>query len=184
MVSLRLVVEMLGLPQFGQGFAEKNLRRMIQLAEVFPDQEIVVTLSRQLGWSDTDREIRARFDRQASATKQRPLPWSLPILMRKTVFFFVSFHRRAMQAWVLFLVSIEEPPCRTYHFRHWLSDMSQLGRLPVGSLRALAVARVGVSDRRMRGLGRPVPGTEAHRAGQRRSAVSWRDLQPVRRFLR
>src|SRR5271166_5965219 len=89
MVSLRLVVEMLGLPQFGQGFAEKNLRRMIQLAEVFPDQEIVVTLSRQLGWSDTDREIRARFDRQASATKQRPLPWSLPILMRKTVFFFL-----------------------------------------------------------------------------------------------
>ena len=41
-----------------------------------------------------------------------------------------------------------------------------------------------LSDRRMRGLGRPVPGTEAHRAGQRRSAVSWRDLQPVRRFLR
>ena len=37
--------------EFGQGFAEKNLRRMIQLAEVFPDQEIVVTLSRQLGWS-------------------------------------------------------------------------------------------------------------------------------------
>ena len=59
------------------------------------------------GRRDTDREIRARFDRQASATKQRPLPWSLPILMRKTVFFFVSFHRRAMQAWVLFLVSIE-----------------------------------------------------------------------------
>src|SRR5271165_6518614 len=44
--------------------------------------------------------------------------------------------------------SSEEPPCRIYHFRHWLSDMSQLGRLPVGSLRALAVARVGVSDRR------------------------------------
>src|SRR5208337_2355109 len=34
----------------------------------------------------TDREIRARFDRQAIATKQRPLPWSLPILMRKTVY--------------------------------------------------------------------------------------------------
>ena len=31
--------------------------------------------------------------------------------------------------------------------RPWLSDMSQLGRLPVDSLRALAVARVGVSDR-------------------------------------
>ena len=37
--------------EFGQGFAEKNLRRMIQLAAVFPDREIVVTLSRQLGWS-------------------------------------------------------------------------------------------------------------------------------------
>jgi len=37
--------------EFGQGFAEKNLRRMIQLAEVFPDTEIVVTLSRQLAWS-------------------------------------------------------------------------------------------------------------------------------------
>jgi predicted nuclease of restriction endonuclease-like (RecB) superfamily len=36
--------------EFGQGFAEKNLRRMIQFAEVFPDREIVVTLSRQLGW--------------------------------------------------------------------------------------------------------------------------------------
>ena len=37
--------------EFGQGFAEKNLHRMIQLADVFPDREIVVTLSRQLGWS-------------------------------------------------------------------------------------------------------------------------------------
>ena len=37
--------------EFGQGFAEKNLRRMIQLVELFPDREIVVTLSRQLGWS-------------------------------------------------------------------------------------------------------------------------------------
>jgi predicted nuclease of restriction endonuclease-like (RecB) superfamily len=33
------------------GFAEKNLRRMVQFAEVFPDEQIVVTLSRQLGWS-------------------------------------------------------------------------------------------------------------------------------------
>ena len=28
--------------EFGRGFAEKNLRRMIQFAEVFPDQQIVV----------------------------------------------------------------------------------------------------------------------------------------------
>ena len=29
--------------------------------------------------------------------------------------------------------SSEEPPCRTYHFRPWLSDVSQLGWLPLGS---------------------------------------------------
>jgi predicted nuclease of restriction endonuclease-like (RecB) superfamily len=37
--------------EFGRGFAEKNLRRMIQLAEIYPDRRIVVTLSRQLSWS-------------------------------------------------------------------------------------------------------------------------------------
>jgi predicted nuclease of restriction endonuclease-like (RecB) superfamily len=36
---------------YGRGFAEKNLRRMVQFAEAFPDEQIVVTLSRQLGWS-------------------------------------------------------------------------------------------------------------------------------------
>jgi hypothetical protein len=44
-VSAQLVKE------FGAGFNEKNLRRMIQFAEAFPDEPIVVTLSRQLGWS-------------------------------------------------------------------------------------------------------------------------------------
>ena len=37
--------------EFGIGFNEKNLRRMIQFAEVFPEELIVVTMSRQLGWS-------------------------------------------------------------------------------------------------------------------------------------
>jgi predicted nuclease of restriction endonuclease-like (RecB) superfamily len=37
--------------EFGRGFMEKSLRRMIQFAEVFPDQQIVAALSRQLGWS-------------------------------------------------------------------------------------------------------------------------------------
>ena len=30
--------------EFGRGFAEKNLRRMVQFAEVFPDHEIDVSL--------------------------------------------------------------------------------------------------------------------------------------------
>jgi len=37
--------------EFGAGFSEKNLRRMVQFAEAFPNEQIVVTLSRQLGWS-------------------------------------------------------------------------------------------------------------------------------------
>ena len=37
--------------EFGRGFEEKNLRRMIQFAEVFADQEIVVSLARQLSWT-------------------------------------------------------------------------------------------------------------------------------------
>jgi predicted nuclease of restriction endonuclease-like (RecB) superfamily len=37
--------------KFGRSFNEKNLRRMIQFANKFPDYEIVVTLSRELSWS-------------------------------------------------------------------------------------------------------------------------------------
>ena len=37
--------------QYGRSFNEKNVRRMMQFAEVFPDVEIVVTLSRHLSWS-------------------------------------------------------------------------------------------------------------------------------------
>lgn len=36
---------------YGNGFGEKNLRRMLQFAEVFPDEEIVVSLIRQLSWT-------------------------------------------------------------------------------------------------------------------------------------
>lgn len=37
--------------RFGRSFGEKNLRRMLQFATVFPEPEKVVTLSRQLSWS-------------------------------------------------------------------------------------------------------------------------------------
>ena len=37
--------------EFGRGFAEKNLRRMVQFAEVFSDRKIVVSLIRQLSWT-------------------------------------------------------------------------------------------------------------------------------------
>jgi len=34
--------------EYGAGFADKNLRRMMQFAEVPPDEKIVVSLIRQL----------------------------------------------------------------------------------------------------------------------------------------
>ena len=37
--------------EFGCGFGEKNLRRMIRFAEVFPESEIVASLMRQLTWT-------------------------------------------------------------------------------------------------------------------------------------
>ena len=36
---------------YGNSFGEKNLRRMVQFAEVFPDKRIVVSLIRQLSWT-------------------------------------------------------------------------------------------------------------------------------------
>ena len=37
--------------EFGEGWSRYNLSRMIRFAECFPKEQIVVTLSRQLGWS-------------------------------------------------------------------------------------------------------------------------------------
>ena len=37
--------------EFGRGYSEKALWRMVQFSQVFEDREIVAALSRQLGWS-------------------------------------------------------------------------------------------------------------------------------------
>jgi hypothetical protein len=37
--------------EYGDGFSAKNLRRMMQFNEVFPDYQIVVSLIRQLSWT-------------------------------------------------------------------------------------------------------------------------------------
>lgn len=39
------------IPLYGRGFNHSALTRMIKFAEVLPDEQIVVSLSRQLGWS-------------------------------------------------------------------------------------------------------------------------------------
>ncbi len=37
--------------EYGRGFGRRNLFRMVQFAETFPDERIVSALSAQLGWS-------------------------------------------------------------------------------------------------------------------------------------
>lgn len=37
--------------EYGTSFSEKNLRRMVQFADTFPDEKIVVSLIRQLSWT-------------------------------------------------------------------------------------------------------------------------------------
>ncbi|GBD96256.1 MAG TPA: DUF1016 domain-containing protein [Nitrospirae bacterium] len=44
-LSIKLVEE------YGAGFSQANLFRMVRFAEVFPNEKIVTTLSAQLGWS-------------------------------------------------------------------------------------------------------------------------------------
>jgi len=71
--------------EFGEGFAEKNLRRMVQFAETFPDEPIVVTLSRQLGWSHFVAIIALRDDlkRDFYAEMCRIERWSVRTLRQK-----------------------------------------------------------------------------------------------------
>jgi predicted nuclease of restriction endonuclease-like (RecB) superfamily len=49
----QIVVSVAGqlVQEYGPSFGEKNLRRMMQFAEVFPEEEIVVSLIRQLSWT-------------------------------------------------------------------------------------------------------------------------------------
>lgn len=71
--------------QYDKGFAEKNLRRMIQFAEVFPEKEIVVTLSRQLSWSHFLALIplRQSLQREFYAEMCRVERWSVRTLRDK-----------------------------------------------------------------------------------------------------
>jgi hypothetical protein len=59
------------------------------------------------GKGDTDREFSAGFDRQASATNSVSFLGLFRPEARKSIIFFVSFHRRVVQSWILFLVGRE-----------------------------------------------------------------------------
>jgi predicted nuclease of restriction endonuclease-like (RecB) superfamily len=70
---------------FGNGFSARNLARMVRFAEVFPQREIVTTLSRQLGWSHFVEIVYLRDDLQRDfyAEMCRIERWSVRTLRAK-----------------------------------------------------------------------------------------------------
>jgi predicted nuclease of restriction endonuclease-like (RecB) superfamily len=71
--------------QHGRGFGEKNLRRMVQFAEVFPDRGIVAALLRQLGWTHFTLliPIKDQLKREFYAQMCRLEGWSTRELRQK-----------------------------------------------------------------------------------------------------
>jgi predicted nuclease of restriction endonuclease-like (RecB) superfamily len=71
--------------EFGKGFDTKNLFRMIQFAELFSDEQIVVTLSRQLSWSHFVSILPVKNDlaRDFYAEMCRIEHWSVRTLRKK-----------------------------------------------------------------------------------------------------
>nr|WP_319564594.1 PDDEXK nuclease domain-containing protein [uncultured Rhodoferax sp.] len=65
--------------EFGRGFEAKNLRRMVQFAQVFPQPEIVATLSRQLSWSHFVNllPLKTESARQFYASQAATNTWSV-----------------------------------------------------------------------------------------------------------
>lgn len=72
-------------PLHGEGFGERNLARMIKIAAVFPDEQIVATLSRQLSWSHFVELIPLKQDLQRDfyAEMCRIERWSVRTLRQK-----------------------------------------------------------------------------------------------------
>lgn len=70
---------------YGKGWDEKNLRRMLQFAQAFPDESIVVTLSRQLTWSHFNALIPLKepLQRAFYAEMCRIEQWSVRMLRQK-----------------------------------------------------------------------------------------------------
>lgn len=78
-VSAKLMVE------YGNSFSEKNLRRMIQFSEVFPDEQILVSLIRHLSWTHFIALIplKDQLQRDFYAEMCRMERWSVRTLRKK-----------------------------------------------------------------------------------------------------
>jgi hypothetical protein len=71
--------------EFGRGFSEKNLRRMIQFYEAFPDEVIVASLVRQLSWTHIIAllPLKQPLQREFYAEMCRAERWSVRTLRKK-----------------------------------------------------------------------------------------------------
>jgi predicted nuclease of restriction endonuclease-like (RecB) superfamily len=71
--------------EYGNNFEEKNLRRIIQFAQLFPDAEIVATLWRQLSWSHFKLllPLKDELQRDFYAQMCNVEHWSVVTLRRK-----------------------------------------------------------------------------------------------------
>lgn len=71
--------------EYGNSFEEKNLRRMIQFAYIFPDEKYVVTLSRYLSWSHfvTIIPLKQTLEREFYAEMCRIEKWGVRTLRQK-----------------------------------------------------------------------------------------------------
>ncbi|MBF8276146.1 MAG: hypothetical protein HW390_1219 [Candidatus Brocadiaceae bacterium] len=71
--------------EYGEGFTEKNIRRMVQFYDLFPNKQIVVTLSRQLSWSHfvTVLPVKNALAREFYAEMCRLERWSVRTLRNK-----------------------------------------------------------------------------------------------------
>lgn len=78
-LSTQLVAE------YGQAFGERSLRRMVQFAEVFPDEDTVATLAQQLSWSHFIEilPLKQPLEREYYAELCRVERWSVRILRER-----------------------------------------------------------------------------------------------------
>lgn len=71
--------------EYGSSFAEKNLRRMMQFADVFRDEQIVVSAIRQLTWTHFIAliPIKDKLQREFYTEMCRTENWSVKLLREK-----------------------------------------------------------------------------------------------------
>ena len=72
-------------PDYGKGFSARNLARMIQFAEVFPEEKIVVLLVRHLSWSHFVEilPLKKPMEREFYAEMCRVEHWSVRTLRER-----------------------------------------------------------------------------------------------------